>query len=197
MEALSVWWDALEGAMKFFYAIAFLGTAVLVVQTVLMLVGFDADGADVDGIDFDHGDADHGGGEASVLSVRSVTAFLVGLGWMGAILRDLGWSLFIVVPLALVVGFILMMFVFWFMKLLHSLREKGNLDYAYAIGETGTVYLPIPPRREKSGKIQVIVQGRLSVVDAFTNGDERIENRTKVRVLDVIGENALLVEARD
>lgn len=197
MEALSIWWDALEGAMKFFYAIAFFATAVLLVQTVLMLIGVDADGMDVDGIDFDHGDVDSGAGDASVLSVRSVTAFLVGLGWMGAILRDLGWSLLIVLPLALVTGFILMMFVFWFMKLLHSLRESGNMDYAYAIGETGTVYLPIPPHKEKAGKIQVIVQGRLTVVDAFTNADERIENRTKVRVLDVIGENALLVEPRD
>ena len=197
MEALSEWWDALDGAMKFFYTIAFASTSVLLIQTVLMMCGLDTDGAGVDGIDIDHGDIDHGGGDISVLSVRSITAFLVGLGWMGAILRDLGWSLLIVVPLALVVGFILMMLVFWFMKFLHSLRESGNLDYAYAIGETGTVYLPIPPHKEKAGKIQVVVQGRLTVVDAFTRADERIENRTKVRVLDVIGENALLVEPRD
>jgi len=198
MEALSEWWDALDGAMKFFYTIAFAATSVLLIQTVLMLFGFDSDGGelgDIGHLDMDHGD--HGGGDVSVLSVRSITAFMVGLGWMGAILRDLGWSLLFVVPLALMVGFFLMMLVFWFMKFLHSLRESGNLDYAYAIGETGTVYLPIAPNREKSGKIQVIVQGRLSVVDAFTDSAERIENRVKVRVLDVLGENTLLVEPQD
>ena len=195
MDALSVWWDALEGPMKFFYAIAFASTSVLVVQTALMLFGLDADGGDADVGDF--GDGHDGGGDASVLSVRSITAFLVGLGWMGAILRDLGWSLLIVLPLALLTGFILLMFVFWFMRLLHSLRESGNLDYAYAIGETGTVYLPIPPNKEKAGKIQVVIQGRLMVVDAFTRAEKRIGNRVKVRVLDVIGENALLVEPVD
>ena len=188
--------------MKFFYTIAFASTLVLAIQTAMMLFGVDADGMDSD---FDVGDMDHGGdmdpggdhgaGDVSVLSVRSITAFLVGLGWMGAILRDLGWSLLLVVPLALAVGFILMMFVWWFMKLLHSLGEKGNMDYAYAIGETGQVYLPIPPNREKAGKVEVMIQGRLTVVDALTDDTVRIGNRTKVRVLDIIGDNTLVVEA--
>jgi len=195
MQALSDWWEALDGAMKFFYAIAFASTAVLLVQTALILFGFDGDGADVDAGDAGEvGDFDDAGGEASVLSVRTITAFLVGLGWMGAILRDLGWPLLIVLPLALLVGFLLMMGVFWFMSFLYSLRQRGNLDYAYAIGETGTVYLPIPPERAGPGKIEVLVQGRLKVVDAFTRSEHRLENRSKVRVLDVIGENALLVE---
>ena len=202
MEALFDWWDGLEGAMKFFYGIAFVSTSVLAIQTALMLFGLDADGADLGGLGDlgdmgDMGDAGDLDGDVSVLSVRSITAFLVGLGWMGAILRDLGWSLLLVVPLAIVTGSILMAFVFWFMKFLHSMRESGNMDYAYAIGETGTVYLPIPPRKEKAGKIQVVIQGRLTVVDAFTRAETRIENRTKVRVLDVIGENALLVEPAD
>jgi membrane protein implicated in regulation of membrane protease activity len=188
MATLTSWWDLLDGAMKFFYTVAFTSTAILVIQTILMFMGMDAD------TDFD---VDDGSGDVSILSVRTITAFLVGLGWMGAILSDLGWSLIIVLPLALVVGVILMMFVFWFMRFLHSMRESGNMDYAYAIGETGTVYLPIPPNKKKAGKIQVLIQGRLTVVDAFTNDDTRIENRVKVRVLDVIGENALLVEPRD
>jgi membrane protein implicated in regulation of membrane protease activity len=202
MDALTDWWDALDGAMKFFYTIAFASTLVLAIQTGMMLFGFDTDGADADFDvgDLDHGGdldpgGDHGGHDVSMISVRSVTAFLVGLGWMGAILRDLGWSLLLVVPLALIVGFILMMFVWWFMKLLHSLSEKGNMDYVYAIGETGSVYLPIPPNREKAGKVEVMIQGRLTVVDAFTDDTVRIENRTKVRVLDVIDDNTLVVEA--
>ena len=203
MDALNIWWEGLDGAMKFFYTIAFASTLVLVIQTGMTFFGFDADGMDSD---FDVGDMDHGGDfdmsaehgvdhDVSVLSVRSITAFLVGLGWMGAILRDLGWSLFLVVPLALLVGFILMMCVWWFMKFLHSLSEKGNMDYVYAIGETGQVYLPIPPNREKAGKVEVMIQGRLTVVDAFTDDTERIENRTKVRVTNIVDDNTLVVEA--
>ena len=202
MEALNIWWEGLDGAMKFFCTIAFASTLVLAIQTGLMFFGGDVDGMDSD---FDVGDMDHGGdmdlggdhgaGDVSVLSVRSITAFMVGLGWMGAILRDLGWSLLLVVPLALIVGFILMMFVWWFMKFLHSLSQKGNMDYVYAIGETGQVYLPIPPNREKAGKVEVMIQGRLRVVDAFTDDTVRIENRTKIRVLDIIDDNMLVVEA--
>ena len=189
MDSIANWWDALDGAMKFFYTIAFTSSLVLVIQTGLMFLGVDGD---VDG-----GEMDGANGDVSVLSVRSITAFMVGLGWMGAILRDLGWSLIIVLPLALVAGVILMMCVFWFMRLLHSLREQGNLDYAYAIGETGTVYLPVPPNRKKAGKIEVLIQGRIKVVDAWNDGDTRLENRSKVRVLDVIGDDALLVEAKE
>lgn len=202
MDALTIWWDALDGAMKFFYTIAFASTLVLAIQTGLMFFGGDADGmnSDFDVGDMDHGGGmdlggDHGAGDVSMLSVRSITAFMVGLGWMGAILRDLGWSLLLVVPLALVVGFILMMCVWWFMKFLHSLNEKGNMDYVYAIGETGQVYLPIPPNREKAGKVEVMIQGRLTVVDALTDDTVRIENRTKIRVLDIIEDNILVVEA--
>lgn len=190
MDSIANWWDLLDGAMKFFYTIAFTSTLVLIIQTAMMFLGVDADvdgDLDMDGID----------GDVSVLSVRSITAFMVGLGWMGAILRDLGWSLFIVLPLALIVGVILMMCVFWFMRFLHSLREQGNIDYAYAIGETGTVYLPVPPNREKAGKVEVLIQGRIKVVDAWQKGDTRLENRSKVRVLDVIGDDALLVEAKE
>jgi membrane protein implicated in regulation of membrane protease activity len=188
MESLTNWWELLDGVMKFFYAVAFTSTTILVIQTILMFMGMDAD-TDLD--------IDDGSGDVSLLSVRTITAFLVGLGWMGAILTDFGWSLIITLPVALFIGFILMMFVFWFMRFLHSMRESGNMDYAYAIGETGTVYLPIPPNKKKAGKVQITIQGRLTVVDAFTNEDTRIENRVKVRVLDVVGENALLVEPRE
>ena len=92
-------------------------------------------------------------------------------------------------------GFLLMMMVWWFMKFLHSLSEKGNMDYVYAIGETGQVYLPIPPNREKAGKVEVMIQGRLTVVDAFTDDTVKIPNRAKVRVLDIIGDDTLVVEA--
>lgn len=203
MDALNLWWDALDGAMKFFYVIAFASTFVLLLQTALMFFGGDVDGMDADvgevgdiGDVDAGGDLDHGGDhDVSVLSVRSITAFLVGLGWMGAILTDIGWSLLVVLPLAMVMGFLLMMLVWWFMKLLHSLGEKGNLDYVYAIGETGQVYLPIPPNREKAGKVEVMIQGRLKVVDAFTDDTEKIPNRKKVRVLDIVGEDTLVVEA--
>jgi hypothetical protein len=192
MNALNEWWDALEIAMKIFYGIAFFSTAIMSVQTLLTLFGADAD-HDLGG-DHDASHGHHGASDVSVLSFRSIIAFLVGFGWMGAIMGDLGWSLLFVIPLALAAGVILMYFVYWFMKLLHGMRASGNLDYVYAIGEVGTVYLPVPPNKEKAGKVEVLLQGRLVVVDAFTSAEEKIPNREKVRIIDVVGTDALLVE---
>lgn len=196
MTAINEWWDGLETAMKLFYGIAFVSTTVMTLQTILTLIGIDSDhdiGGDHGDFGGDHG-GDHGDSDVSVLSVRTVIAFLVGFGWTGAIFRDMGWALILVLPIALLVGGGLMAFVFWFMRFLHGLRESGNIDYVYAMGEIGTVYLPIPPAREKAGKIEVMVQGRLSIVDAYTSSEKRIGNREKVRVIDVIGTDALLVE---
>ena len=61
MDALNIWWDGLDGAMKFFYTIAFASTLVLLVQTALMFFGGDIDGMDADGGDVGHVDLDHGG----------------------------------------------------------------------------------------------------------------------------------------
>jgi len=192
--AFSQWWDTIDGAMKLFYGVAFLATFIMALQTLLTLIGWDADH------DFGahHGDLLSGGegaSDVSVLSVRSILAFFVGFGWTGAIFGELGWALWLVLPLALGVGGCLMLLVFWVMRGIYDLRQSGSLDYVYAIGETGSVYLPIPPRKSKAGKIEVLVQGRLAIVDAYTHEERTIGNREKVRVIDVVGTDALLVEA--
>ncbi len=84
--------------------------------------------------------------------------------------------------------------IFYLMRLLHSLRHSGTLDYSNALGEVGTVYLPIPAGMGGTGKIQVIVQGRLKEIQAFTRHDQRIENRVRVRVVELLDDNTLLVE---
>ena len=70
MDTLTTWWDGLDGAMRFFYAIAFASTAVLSIQTLLTLIGFDSDHGEM-GADHDHsaGDAD-----VQILSVRTIVA---------------------------------------------------------------------------------------------------------------------------
>ncbi len=49
-------------------------------------------------------------------------------------------------------------------------------------------------QREKGmGQIQVEVQGRLSVVNAVSDSEEKIENRTAVRVDSLVDSRTLLV----
>ena len=81
------------------------------------------------------------------------------------------------------------------MSYLHSLREEGTLNYKNCIGETGIVYLPIPPNRKGMGQIEVMVQGRLRIVKVLTDEEEKIPNQTAVRVTDAIDQQTLLVSS--
>jgi hypothetical protein len=83
------------------------------------------------------------------------------------------------------------------MRFLWSMRESGTLDYHNAVGEIATVYLPIPPKREGRGQVQVIIQGRLQTIPAITSRGERLENRAKVLVVDVLEDNTLVVVPDD
>ena len=80
------------------------------------------------------------------------------------------------------------------MRWMQSLKSDGTVDYKNAIGNIGTVYIPISPRRKGIGQIEVQVQGRLAVVGAVTDDEEKMETRTAVRVKDLIDTRTLLVE---
>ena len=54
--------------------------------------------------------------------------------------------------------------------------------------------MPVPPKRKGIGQIEVQLQGRLAVVGAVTDDEEKIENRTAVRVKDLVDLRTLLVE---
>ncbi|MEM1295585.1 MAG: hypothetical protein AAGH89_09490 [Verrucomicrobiota bacterium] len=194
MMNLNDWWDTMGTGIQVFYAIAFLSTLCLILQTGLMLFGLDH------GIDFETeaaADFDHDDGGLHLLSVRTIISFLVGFGWVGVITLKSGAGMLIALFLATIAGFGLMMTVFWIMRSFARLQSDGTLNFANAIGEIGTVYLPIPAEKESAGQIEVMIQGRLMVVRAFTSNQDKLENRSKVRVIDVVGEDALLVQPMD
>ena len=160
----------------------------MVVQLLLVFLGFDSD-SDVD-MDAD-ADATDGG---HILSVRTITAFFAGFGWSGVACLDAGFSLLTTLLISVVVGSVFMFGVFALMRFLYGLRYSGTLDYRNAIGQVGSVYLPIPGEMSGPGKVEVLVQGRLRVVDAFNNSADSIPNRSRVKVIDVMDQNTLVVE---
>lgn len=194
LASFSEWWNALGGASQIYYSIAIGSTIILVIQTALMLFGIEGGDVDLDvdgDMDFD---TDHDADGLGILSFRTVIAFLVGFGWIGALSIDSGLGMLLALIFAGLSGIILMFVVFWLMKTLSKLKSDGTMDFANAIGEVGTVYLPIPPNREGPGQVEVMIQGRLMVVQAFSGADTRIENQAKVRVIDVLGDNSLIVQ---
>ena len=185
------WWEALGGDEKVFYGIAFVSSLVMGIQLILTLLGGAFDSPDgefeVEGSD----------GDLGVLSIRTISAFFVGFGWGGITAMNV-WpdhpnKMFISTAGGGLCGLIFLWTVWKTMKTLHSLKSDGTVDYANAVGEVGTVYIPVHPSREGGGQIQVKVQGRERTIQAVTDSETEIGNREKVKVLEQIDQQTVLV----
>tara|TARA_B100001057_G_scaffold139441_1_gene139093 strand:- start:4950 stop:5543 length:594 start_codon:yes stop_codon:yes gene_type:complete len=184
------YWLNLSSTMQTFVGIGAISSLVLSLQLLLSLIGGDMDGLDADLDLLDGGE----GGASGILSVRTIGAFFTGFGWTGASMTDHGYGLGITTVVSSVVGLALLAMVFYLMAYLHSLRQEGTLDYSNTIGQVGSVYLPIPSNRKGLGQIEVMVQGRLSIVRAVTDNDKKIGNRVAVRVTELVDKQTILVE---
>jgi hypothetical protein len=184
------YWLNLSSTMQTFVGIGAISSLVLSLQLLLSLIGGDMDGLDADLDLVDGGE----GGASGILSVRTIGAFFTGFGWTGASMTDYGYGLGITTVVSSVVGLALLAMVFYLMAYLHSLRQEGTLDYSNTIGQVGSVYLPIPSNRKGLGQIEVMVQGRLSIVRAVTDNDKKIGNRVAVRVTELVDKQTILVE---
>jgi hypothetical protein len=83
--------------------------------------------------------------------------------------------------------------VFYLMREIYKLSETGNIDYQNAVGQIGTVYLPIPAKGKGTGQVQIKVQNRLREVPAVSNDDEELPARAPVKVVKLIGKTTLMV----
>lgn len=183
---MELWWSGLDTTVQVFYVIAIATTTLLVLQFILMMLGFDGDG--------DLGEGALSDGDTGLLSVRTISAFFTGFGWTGVACLEAGWSLLPTLIASVAAGGIFMGGVVLTMRTLYGMRYSGTLDYRNAIGAIGVVYLKIPARMTAPGQIEVRIQGRLCVVEAFANSAEPIPNQTRVKVIDVMDDNTLVVE---
>ena len=187
------WFNEAFTTAPIYFGMALLGTAVFVLRIGMMLIfGLD-DGMDLDGDVGDMDAADHDTGFA-LLSVLSITSFLMGTGWIGFVCTlqsDLGS--FVIALVSMGFGFSMMLLSAGGMYYMKRFQQVGSYDVRSCIGKLGKVYLTVPESGQGEGQVQINVQGRQKVVAAVSRG-ERIESFTTVRVLDVQGDETLVVE---
>jgi len=184
------YWTHLTPTMKTFVGLGAISSVVLTLQMILAMFGGDMDGLDADVDVPDVGE----GGASGILSIRTIGAFFTGFGWSGAAMLQAGHGTGAATFVGVVVGSVFMALIFYLMNYLHSLRQEGTINYANAVGKIGTVYLPVPPHRKGIGQIEVLVQGRLKIVQAISDSDKKIGNRVAVRVTELVDEQTILVE---
>ena len=210
------WWNSLGAVAQIFYCVAIPSTLVLLIQTVMMFLGFGEDGSgdDIpDTIPDDVSDIDIGDGvfgentvsEASdafgleglrVFTVRGFVAFFVVFGWVGVVMQNEGARLWLTLLVSTLCGFAMMLVMAWLLKAVMKLRNDGNTDNRNAIGTSGKVYLTIPPSRTGEGKIQVMLQGSYVERGAVTDDEEAIPTGSEVVVVGVSGQTDLVVKRK-
>ena len=188
---------------KIYLMCAVFGGGFFVLRTILMLSGIgdtDSD-MDTDAADFDHDtshidDIDHGDHDAGlrILTLQGLTAFIMLFGATGfAFSRGsiLGNAM------TLIVGTAAGLFAMWLVAkgfaLMRSMQSTGTMRISDAIGEEGTVYLTIPA--EGVGKIQVVISGRLMVVDAVSQDHVELKTGARVCVSEITSGGMLAVRS--
>lgn len=209
------WWNELSMVSRIFACIAVPATAVMLLQTVLLLIGIGGGAGDIDvdgdldvdfdgdiGGDFDAGPEDPGGdmnvgeqGDGLILfSIRGIVAFFSIGGWVGLVADRWGVPIIGSGVMAILAGSAALVGLAWLMKNVRRLQDSGNVDLKPSIGKVGEAYIPIPPKGEGRGKITLTVAGRLLELEAVSAGSYRIATGTPVMVCALSDESTVVVE---
>ncbi len=195
---MSAWWNSLTDLQKIFACIGVPATLVLIVQTILLLFGIgDGDSdtdLDGDGVPDDLESDGDGDGGLALFSVRGIVGMLCIAGWSGIVFLDAGLNAGLAVVLACLCGAAALFAIAYLMKAVLKLQSSGNIQLGYAVGKTGEVYLPIPPKGQGHGKINIMVQDRYIEVDAVTCAETTLKTGELVRVVSTDEMGTVVVE---
>ena len=207
------WFESLTAIERFFAYVAIPSTLVLAIQTILLIFGLaggGGDGAD-EGFDFDsdgetdfeldldpdipHGDnvAEAADGGLRLFTVRGFIAFFTVFGWGGLALLRANVPVLPSVLIAAVLGMGSMLVMAVIFKLCMRLQSDGTMRLENAIGQSGSVYLTIPPARQGRGKGEVMVQEQMRELEAVTDDKDPLPTGCEVVVTAISGRSTLVV----
>ncbi len=194
LEIISKLLSGFSGLQLFFFVCAVVGGFLFLIRLVLMI--FSGGGHDLEpgmemGADVDiAGDSDV---IFRFISVQGIVGFLLILGLTGLSMSvQLEASNAVSVSTAFGAGAATMAIIAWITVALRKLDQPGTISMKNAIGQEGTVYLTIP--EGGTGKARIIIQNRLRVFDAISKDKSSIETEARVKVVEIVGGNTLVVE---
>lgn len=186
------WFRALNITEQIFWGISLTFSVLFIIQFVVSLFGFDFD-SDVDA-EIGDGGADGVSLDFSLLSVRSVIAFFTFFGWTGVLMLKGGSTLLAVLVGSGLSGIFAMLIVAYMLYLFSKFNQSGTVDLEQALFQKAEVYLTIPAGKEGMGKVQVQIGQSKKELRAITEG-RSLPNGAPVRVIEVLEDNILIVEA--
>ncbi len=197
---MTAWWVDLTALERVFVCLAFPFSLLTVFQLILELTGIGGDGGSHDTSDGHGGGLIAGGDDAGgfvdhfhFFSVRNMIYFLMMFGWTGLAFSKAGVPAAFSTIMGIIAGLLTTVIIGWIFYIFSRLTESGNVKIDSAIGQLGSVYLTIPPKREGQGIVQLVMQGVTQELNAITDGD-KLQTGTAVEVKQVVGGNIVLVE---
>lgn len=182
-------WNGMSGLGKGFFVTACVATVLLIVQIILMIIGFAGGDMDVDtDVDADI-DGDGSGDGLGLFTFKGLIAFFAIGAWVGLGMDSAGLHPALSVVIACVCGFGALIAVGLIYKAMFKLQSSGNIRIEGAVGKTAEVYLRIPA--DGAGKVNLLLQEREVELEARTRCGHDIP--TGSRVLVVAAANGELV----
>ena len=167
-----------------YYYIALISTVLF----ILKLIIFTIFGGDTE-VETDFNDTFETDTSFNFISIQSVLAFLMGLGWAGlACVQHWNMRLRFAIIISLVFGFLMMYFSAWLMFCIRKLNHRVKKDYSKCVGLKGRAYTNFAPNAK--GQIEINFNDQLSIEEAINNTDKEISSFSNVKVVKY--ENGIL-----
>lgn len=187
MQVALDWWAALSLAKTIFYGLGIGAALVALVLALLAIIGVEHhDAADAVNLN------DAGGG--GIFSVKPLTGFFLGFGWVGGFAMDAGFSAFTATFCGVAAGGAFMAAIIVMFRMIISMRSDGTARISDTVGAIGTVYISIPAGRASGGQVTVNFKGRQETYAALPVAHDPISSGEKVRVVEVVDASTVRVE---
>ena len=183
MSSIETWWMALTTIEQVFWGVSIVSSLLFALQLIMTLIGLDND------LDLDLDDMDGG---VSIISLRTIVAFLLFFGWSGVMCLSNGLSPAKTLMVAFLIGFLAMIAVADIFALGLKLQESGTVNLSDAVSSEGEVYVTIPARKKGKGLIHLSIEGKTMEFEAVSQKGN-IDTGSKVKVMKVLKNNVMLV----
>lgn len=177
------------GRVFWFFALA--GTFFFAIRLGMMMIGQDFG---EDGLDADIGDSD---AAFEMLSINSITAFVMMFGWAGLTSYiQFSHPASVAIVVALLVGVLSMLLIAWLFQLAKGLTSSGaTFDIKDTVGLVASVYQNIPAQGR--GRINVTTKKDvLKELDAISEEQCDIASFEQVEIVKVIDKQTVSVKKR-
>jgi hypothetical protein len=194
------WWIHLTSPEKVLWGIAVFTTVVFLIQTLMSMIGGDADSdvsADGDlSADGDHSDGGDDGGTsfADYFTIKNAIAFFLGFSWGTIAMLGEMYSLQTSMVAGAGIGIAMVIVNLLILRGLASLRDSGNANLQNAVGNEGVVSVLVPAGKTGFGKVTVSFSGRQMELMALTDQDRELPRGCPVVVTGTF-ESRIMVQA--